>query len=70
MKPIEPVYFIGVLFSPFAALAAFLIFYDEYSHHFPDRKEPLKIALEAAAFTFVVFVILGVLVGLALSQFL
>ena len=70
MKPIEPVYFIGVLFSPFAALAAFLIFYDEYSHHYSNRKEPLKIALEAAAFTFVVFVILGVLAGLLLNQFI
>ena len=70
MKPIEPVYFIGVLFSPLATLVTFLIFYDEYSHHYSGRKEPLKIALEAAVFTFIVFVILGILVGLALSQFM
>ena len=70
MKPIEPVYFIGVLFSPFAALVAFLIFYDEYSHHYSGRKEPLKIAFEAAVFTFMVWIILAVIVGLLLNQFI
>jgi hypothetical protein len=38
---------IGLLFSPLAGLMAFLITYQEYSHHFPDRGAALRRALEA-----------------------
>ena len=69
MKPINSVFFIiWMIGSPVAALCAFLITYNEYSHHYSDRKKPLKIAIEAAVFTFIVFVILGVLADFLISQ--
>jgi len=40
------------------ALSAFIITYGEYSHHYPAKKEPLKIALESALFAFIFFVVL------------
>ena len=71
MKPLNPVFLIiWLIGSPLAALCAFLITYGEYAHHYPDRKKPLKIAIEAAVFTLIVFVILGVLAGLLLNQFI
>jgi len=37
---------VGLLFSPLAGLIAFLITYQEYSHHFPDRGAAIRQALE------------------------
>jgi hypothetical protein len=34
---------------------AYLITYNEYQHHYQTKKEPRKISLEAAIFTFVFF---------------
>jgi len=69
MKPINPVFLIiWLIGSPLAALCAFLITYNEYAHHYSGRKEPLKIAIEAAVFTFIAFVILGVLADFMISQ--
>ncbi len=59
---------LGLVFSPLAAAAAFLITYDEYIHHYPDKKEPLKLALQAALFTFAVFVIISLVIGYFLSR--
>ena len=55
---------IGLVFSPIAAAAAFLIIYGEYSHHYPDRKMPLKLATEAAIMAFIIFTVISLLVGL------
>jgi len=55
---------IGLVFSPIAATMAFLITYGEYSHHYSDRKMPLKLAMEAAIMTFVLFLAISSLVGL------
>jgi len=54
---------IGLIFSPIAGAMAFVIFYNEYLHHFTDKKQPLKIALEAAVLTTILFVILSVIAG-------
>jgi hypothetical protein len=54
---------IGLMLCPIAAVMAFLITYEEYSHHYTDNKKPLKFALEAAIFTFIVFGILSLLVS-------
>jgi len=37
---------------------AFLIIYEEYSHHYADKRKPFQHAIESAIFTFIVFLIL------------
>jgi len=51
-----------------ASLMAFLITYEEYSHHYVGKQEPVKAALEAAAFTFCVFVVLSLLTAFFLTR--
>lgn len=36
------------VFAPLAALAAFAIMYEQYSHHFAERKRALRLALRGA----------------------
>jgi hypothetical protein len=55
--------YIGLVFAPFAALMVYLITLNEYQRHYPDKKTPQKIALQAAGFTVVTFVILGFAIG-------
>lgn len=55
---------IGLTMSPLAGAMAFLITYEEYSHHFSDKKIPLKVAFETAIFTFIIFGILSLIVSL------
>jgi hypothetical protein len=38
----EIVIVIVLIFSPLAATMVFLITYNEYLHHFPDKKDHLK----------------------------
>jgi len=45
---------------------AFLTTYGEYVHHYPDKQKVLKTALEAAVFTLVVFLALGLLLAIIL----
>lgn len=66
LKVITGYIFIDLLFSLIAACVAFGITYNEYAHHYPTKKEPLKFALDSAVFTFIVFIILGVLGIIAL----
>jgi len=61
-------FIIGVFFSPLAALMIFFITYNEYSHHYPGGRIPLKHALESALFAFVVFLLISILLGLALPS--
>jgi hypothetical protein len=68
MVAINPFIPIGLTFSALAALAAFLITYEEWSHHYPSKREPLKHALEAAIVAFLVFVILATLAGVLFSR--
>jgi Na+(H+)/acetate symporter ActP len=51
-----------ITFSPFAAIIAFIVTYDEYQHHL-DKKSAKKQAFQSAIFTFVVFIIVGLLSG-------
>jgi len=59
---------IGLFFSPIAGLMAFLITYHEYQRHYADKQQPLRIALEAAFFTFVFFMIVSAVMGLFLTR--
>jgi len=58
------------IFSPIAALMAFLITYAEYSHHYTDRGPAIREALRTAVFTFVVFMVFGVAIAFILPRFL
>jgi len=59
--------FLDVVFSFIAALVAFFITYNEYSRHYATNKEPLKLAFEAAFFTLIVFLILGMIAAIILK---
>lgn len=59
---------VGLVFAPLAALMAFLITYGEYQHHYPDKVMPRKLALEAAAGTFIFFLILSIVIGWFLTS--
>jgi len=47
---------------------AYLITYEEYSHHYPDKRKPFQHAMQTAVFTFFVFLVLSILAGLSLSR--
>jgi len=49
------------LFGFVAGTAALLITYDEYVHHFSDKKKVLKTALSAGIIAFVFFLVLTLL---------
>jgi len=63
-------FFISLVFSPLAAACAFIITYGEYTHHYPTKKEPLKLAWEAAIFTFVAFIALILGAGFFVTNFI
>jgi TRAP-type C4-dicarboxylate transport system permease small subunit len=54
---------IGGIFGLFAALVAYLITYNEWSHHYPTKKRPRRMALEAALFAFCVFFFIALATG-------
>jgi len=56
-----------IIFSPFSAMIAYIITYDEYQHHFDSRMAKQK-AFQMALFTFVVFVAVGLVSGFAFKQ--
>jgi K+-sensing histidine kinase KdpD len=67
MKIILPL-LIGIALSPVAGLMAFLITYHEYQRHYADKQQPLRIAFEAALFTFTFFIIVSLIIGLILNR--
>jgi hypothetical protein len=61
---------IGMVFGLIAAVMAYLILYQEYLHHFMgDTKQPKKMALQGALFTFVFFLALSLAGGYILVRF-
>lgn len=63
-------FFISVIFSILAAIMAYLITYQEYRHHFPDKRDIKKAALRTGGFTFLLFLFLGMLLAILLPEFL
>ena len=59
---------IALIFSPLASAMAFIITYGEYLHHYPDKKKPMKLAIEAALVTFIFFITLSFIVGYILEN--
>jgi hypothetical protein len=62
------IFLIGAIFSPIAASMAFLITYEEYSHHYPDGRKPLQLSIQAAAFTLIVLLGLSVLIAFFVAR--
>jgi hypothetical protein len=59
---------IALIFSPFASAIAFIITYGEYLHHYPDKREPVKLATEAALVTLAFFIVLSFFIGFFLEN--
>jgi len=70
MNPVEALILTATItFSPFAAIIAFIITYDEYQHHL-DKKSARNQAIQAAVFTFIVFIVVGLLSGYVFNMFI
>ncbi len=52
----------------FASLIAFIVTYDEYTKHYVDKRMPLRLALEAAIFAFIVVLLLAIITGFILTK--
>ena len=59
---------IGAIFSPLAAAMAFLITYEEYSHHGLSRAQLIRQSLGAAAVTLAFFLLVIAAVGWLLDH--
>ena len=57
-----------IVFSPFSALIAYLITYDEYRHHFESTKKARETSLRMAGITFLVFVAAGLTAGFVMKK--
>jgi hypothetical protein len=64
------VIFMGAVFGGLAALMAYLIASQEYSHHFPDSKRVRHSALESALIAFAVFFGLSIILAVILPSLL
>ena len=59
-----------LIFSALAALCAFVITYEAYSKHYPDKKRPLKMAAQTALAAFAFFTVLTFLLTFLLGSFI
>lgn len=58
----------GLIFSPLAAAMAFLITYEEYRRHYPDRAPALRHATHIALVTLAAFLALSMIAGLLAAR--
>ena len=42
---------------------AFVISYEEYSHHYTDKRKPFWLSMQAALFAFIFFLALTIIIG-------
>lgn len=63
-------FIVWAIFSPIAALMAYLITYAEYSHHYSDRGPVIREAVGSALFTLLVFLVLGIAMSIILPRIL
>jgi hypothetical protein len=61
-------FIIGLIFSPIAAIMAFIITYEEYKRHYTAKQKPFRIALNSAIVTFIVFMLISILGGILLAR--
>ena len=60
------IYYFAAILSILTAVMSFLMFYDEYERNYTDKRKILIIAFKIAIITFVVFLVLGLLLGFIL----
>jgi len=60
---------VGFACSVIAGIMAFVITFNEYSHHFSEKRDVVKQSLEAAGVTFLFFVVLTGVLGLSATYF-
>ena len=58
----------GLVFGPLAGAMAFLITYEEYSHHHLPRRQLLEASLQAAGVGFAAILVLAVVIGYLLGN--
>lgn len=58
---------LALVLSPIAALMSYLITYQEYAHHFPDKRNVHWISLKTALATWLFFVVLTLSIFYILS---
>jgi len=63
------IYFILLPFTLIGSVMAYLITYNEYIHHYPTKKEPKKMALEAAVFAFIFLNAISIFVIYVLTNY-
>lgn len=56
-----------ITFSPFAGIIAYIITYDEYQKHL-GKKRAVRQGVEMAIFSFIVFIIVGLVSGFVFSK--
>lgn len=61
---------VAVAFGSLAAIMAYLISYEVYLHHFPDKRDAKRLAREMAFSVLLFFVGLGMVLALILPLFL
>ena len=59
---------LGLILGPLAGLMAFAITYEEYQHHFPNRRRVMRVSLEAGAIAFLVFLLVSIVGGILAAQ--
>jgi hypothetical protein len=60
---------LATVFSTLAALCAFVITYEEYLKHFPDKWRPLKMAAKMSLAAFAFFMALSFLITALITLF-
>jgi len=68
MDSFEIILVIGLAYSVLASLTAFLITYNEYAHHFVEKRQAVRHALEVALTAFVFFLIVTLALAFLLSE--
>lgn len=60
----------GLVFSPLAAIMAFIITYEEYARHYDNKKKPFQLAFSTAIVAFSTFMIISIVMGYLFSHIL
>jgi Na+-transporting NADH:ubiquinone oxidoreductase subunit NqrE len=68
MRSFEIILAIGFAYSLLASLAAYVIAYNEYAHHFVVKRQAIKHAIEVALVAFVFFAVVTFALAFLLSE--
>lgn len=68
MTSIIPLIPIGLVLSLLAGISAFLIAYQEWSHHFVSKREPLRQATQVGLLAFLVFAVATLAAGFLIME--